>query len=458
MSGPPVRVVDPVLSPPDGGEPRPASSTAANIARVARREYAAQVRSRLFLFSTLFLAGIAVAVALIPLLFRVIDQGTVTRVAIVAPAGEPALGEQARGIMDGVLNGGFAGPADSRPAYVFEVATDAASAIAAVAEGRLSGAILIGRGTDGGLDFVVHAGDGLGADRTQLVAVGAFAVAILDWTALQPPGGTPFVIPGVDVIAATGPSAGGVPISGAEYASRRVVGIVFTILAFLTLVIYGMWVAAGVAAEKSSRVMELLISAATAPQLVLGKIAGIGLAGLTQIALVLVPAIATLALSGVIGNLVLGPDAGGLTPYLAGLSPGLVAGFLVYFVLGFALFAAIYAAAGSLVSRPEDVQMIALPLSLLAIAGYLQAVLALTGGVSTVIRLASYIPFWSPFVMVTRLAVGRVEPWEVVISLGFLLATVPLVTLLAIRVYRAGVLLYGQRPTWRLFIRVLRGA
>jgi ABC-2 type transport system permease protein len=190
---------------------------------------------------------------------------------------------------------------------------------------------------------------------------------------------------------------------------------------------------------------------------VLGKIFGIGLAGLTQIGLVLMPSIAALVLSGVIGDAVLGPQPGGSAPSLAGLSPGLIVGFLVYFILGFALYAAIYAAAGSLVSRPEDVQMIALPLSLIAIAGYLQAVLALTGGLSTFIRIGSYVPFWSPFVMVTRLAVGRVEPWEIALSLGLLVVFVPLVILLAIRVYRAGVLLYGQRPTWRTFLVAIRG-
>ena len=86
------------------------------------------------------------------------------------------------------------------------------------------------------------------------------------------------------------------------------------------------------------------------------------------------------------------------------------------------LYALIYAAAGSLVSRAEDLQMLALPLSLIAIVGYLQAVLALTGGIAGFIRFASYFPFWSPFVMLTRLAVGRVEPWEIVLSFGLLLA------------------------------------
>ena len=131
--------------------------------------------------------------------------------------------------------------------------------------------------------------------------------------------------------------------------------------------------------------------------------------------------------------------------------------FLVYFVLGFALYAALYAGAGSLLSRAEDLQIVALPLSIPAIMGYFPAVLALSGGSSAFIRIASYVPLWSPFVMLARLSIGRVAPWEVALSLGLLVVTVPLVTMLAIRVYRAGVLLYGQPPTLRTFVRALRG-
>jgi ABC-2 type transport system permease protein len=256
-------------------------------------------------------------------------------------------------------------------------------------------------------------------------------------------------------VAAAGTSGGATSIDAAEYASRRIVGIVFVVLSFLTLVFYGLWVASGVVAEKANRVMELLISAATAPQLVVGKIAGIGLAGLTQVGLVLAPALLTLLASGGIASAVLGRDAGS-TSSLSVLSPGLVGAFLVYFVLGFALYAALYAGAGSLLSRAEDLQIVALPLSIPAIAGYLPAVLALSGGTSTFIRVASFVPLWSPFVMMARLSVSTVPPAEVALSVGLLAATVPLVTWLAIRVFRAGVLLYGQPPTVGTFLRAVR--
>ena len=136
----------------------------------------------------------------------------------------------------------------------------------------------------------------------------------------------------------------------AEYASRRIVGIVFVVLSFLTLVFYGLWVASGVVAEKANRVMELLISAATAPQLVIGKIGGIGLAGLTQVRSCSRPPSWPCSSRDALGTALLGPDETA-APALAGLSPGLLLAFLVYFTLGFALYAALYAGAGSLISR-----------------------------------------------------------------------------------------------------------
>ena len=123
--------------------------------------------------------------------------------------------------------------------------------------------------------------------------------------------------------------------------------------------------------------------------------------------------------------------------------------------LGFALYSLIYAAAGSLVSRPEDLQIIALPLSIVAIGGYLIAILALTGGITWFIRLASYIPFWSPFVMLTRLTVGRVEPAELAVTFSMLVLAIAVVGVLAVRVYSAGVLLYGQRPGFKAIVNAV---
>jgi ABC-2 type transport system permease protein len=169
---------------------------------------------------------------------------------------------------------------------------------------------------------------------------------------------------------------------------------------------------------------------------------------------ILLPALATLLLSDRIAMSLLGTTSG-LDVSLGALTPALLVAYGAFWILGFILYALIYAAAGSLVSRAEDLQVLALPLSLIAIVGYIQAVMALTGGIGPVVRLASYVPFWSPFVMLTRLTIGRVEPWELVLSFGLLIASIPIVALIAIRVYSAGVLLYGQRPGVRQIVAAI---
>jgi ABC-2 type transport system permease protein len=308
------------------------------------------------------------------------------------------------------------------------------------------------RETSGRLAFDLRTGQDISADKKQLLEIGTYGVGVIDAAQRS---GAAVQVPSLTTTAIDGPNAGGKPVSNAEYASRRIVGIVFVVLIFITLVIYGMWVAAGVVAEKSSRVMELLISAASARQLVVGKVLGIGAAGATQYAVIIACALLALVAEERLSVALLGPS-GSVAPSLVALSPGLLLAFAGFYVLGFALYALIYAAAGSLVSRPEDLQIIALPLSLIAIVGYFQAVLALSGGTAGFIRFASYVPFWSPFVMLTRLSIGRVEAWEVVLSFGLLIAAIGIVGVIAVRIYSAGVLLYGQRPGLRAYMAAAR--
>jgi ABC-2 type transport system permease protein len=414
-----------------------------NTLTIAKREYVERVRSRLFGASTLLLAGLAVFVAMSPVILRALDSGSVTRVAIVTE--DPELGQTVIDSMNQVLTVGASGGGGSWKLSMVP-------SVGAVDAGDYEAALVVTRETNGRLDFDLRTTQDIGADKRQLLQIGTYGVGVID-AARQ--GGASVQIPKLTTTAIDGPNAGGAPVSSSEYASRRIVGIVFVVLIFITLVIYGMWVAAGVVAEKSSRVMELLISAASARQLVLGKVLGIGAAGATQYAVIIASALLALVVEERVSVALLGPG-GSVAPSLVALSPGLLLAFASFYVLGFALYALIYAAAGSLVSRPEDLQIIALPLSLIAIVGYFQAVLALSGGTAGFIRFASYVPFWSPFVMLTRLSIGRVEPWEVVVSFGLLIVTIGIVGVIAIRIYSAGVLLYGQRPGLRAYLAAAR--
>ena len=417
---------------------------------VARREFVERVRSRPFFASTLLLASLAVFVAFLPVVIRLIDRGTTTTIAIVADDLE--LADRSATVMGGFLN--LADGGSGGKSYDFVVTDDRDGIVGDVGAGVYDGAIVATRDADGRLDFTFLTGQGIGSDRTQFVAIGTLAVAILEWSeSNQATGGIPFLQPGFQVLAAAGPNAGGVPLGAPEIASRQLFGTVLVVVLFLTIVIYGMWVAAGVAVEKETRVMELLISAASPTQLVLGKVVGIGLAGLVQYLAILLPALLALTIQDPVAR-AFGLAAGAGAP-LAGIAPPLFVAYGAFFVLGFTLYALIYAAAGSLVSRVEDLQVIALPMSLIGIAGYLQAVLALSGGLSGLLQLSSLVPFWSPFVMFTRLTVGRVEAWELVVAYGLLVVAIVLVAALAIRVYTAGVILYGQRPGPGKLIRAI---
>ena len=159
-----------------------------------------------------------------------------------------------------------------------------------------------------------------------------------------------------------------------------------------------------------------------------------------------------LAFQDRIASAVLGPAAASGTP-ITGLTAGLLLAYGTFFLLGFALYAFVYAAVGSFVSRPDDLQTLSLPLSLLAMVGYLGALpILLTGGAGPIARLMSLLPPFSPFAMLARLMVGQVPPWEVALSLGLLVLAIAAVAVAAIRIYSAGVLLYGQRPGLREFV------
>ena len=302
--------------------------------------------------------------------------------------------------------------------YAVEVATDRDAAAARLAAGRLGGVLEVERLPSGQIDVALQTFESPNSARSQILSVAAFGIGVIDWSSRLPPSDAraQFLTPLYRVETLNTAIEGDKPIDAQQAASRGFLGIVFVVLLFITIVIYGMWVATGVAAEKSSRVMELMISAASPRQMLAGKVVGIGAAGLTQYLAIAVPALILLGVPG--PDRRGGPRArlGGAARQLVGLTPALLAGYGVFFLLGFALFALIYAAMGSFVSRPDDLQTLSLPLSLVAMVGYLTAIVALGGAGGTWVVIASFLPPFSPFVMLARIMVSAVEPWEVVVS------------------------------------------
>ena len=219
--------------------------------------------------------------------------------------------------------------------------------------------------------------------RSQILSVAAFGIGILDWSARcrRTPRATPFQpadLPGrVDQRA---DRRRGRARRAARPPAAAFLGIVFVVLLFITIVIYGMWVATGVAAEKSSRVMELMISAASPRQMLAGQGRRDRRGRADPVRRDRDPGARRCSRSRTRSPRRSSVRTGSPARRSVGLTPALLLGYGVFFLLGFTLFALIYAAMGSFVSRPDDLQTLSLPLSLVAMAGYLSRVVALGGG------------------------------------------------------------------------------
>ena len=423
-----------------------------NATIVARREYLDRVRSKLYRMSTIVLMALAVGVAITPIAIRYMDRVSIDRISVYAEDDRLAAGIIATA--NGIMNVPPPGVEQARQElqYRIERAPARDIAIADLAAGRTDAMIEVVRLPDGHLDVTYRTNGPADGVRSQLAGFAALSLGILDWTSSLPADsdlGT-FRTPSFHTESLIAPTDNGRQIDAVVVASRGFLGTVFIILMFITILIYGMWVATGVATEKSSRVMELMISAASPRQLVVGKVLGIGCAGLTQYLLVALPAVAVLALQDEIARAVLGAAGVGLPT--GGLTIGLLAAYGLFFLLGFALFALIYAAVGSFVSRPDDLQTLSLPLSLVAMAGDLSALVVLLGGGGGFARFASFVPPLSPFAMLARLMVSNVQAWEVALAVAILVVTIVIVGIATVRVYATGVLLYGQRPGLRAFV------
>jgi ABC-2 type transport system permease protein len=229
---------------------------------------------------------------------------------------------------------------------------------------------------------------------------------------------------------------------------------ILLVLLYTTMLMYGVQVAMGVVEEKSSRVMEMLITAVRPIELMIGKVLGVGLVGLTQYALWVGMGGLLLVASGALGR----AASTGTGFDVATVPATTLIFFLVFFVLGYLLYAAIYAALGSLVHRTEDINGITTPVTIIMVATYLLSIWALGNPESDLVMWLSFVPFLTPMLMFIRVALSDPAWWELALSVALLAGTSFLLAWLAAKIYRVGVLLYGKRPSFREIGRLLRSA
>jgi ABC-2 type transport system permease protein len=211
-----------------------------------------------------------------------------------------------------------------------------------------------------------------------------------------------------------------------------VIGLLVAGTLYVTMIIYGQLVAAGVIEEKSNRIVEILLATVRPWQLMLGKITGIGLIALVQVVLIAGVALVLASVTKLVS--------------IPTLSVDVVVSGIVWFVLGYLMYALLYAAVGSMVSRQEDVASVALPVTFVLVASW---ILALTvaapdpGSVGTTVF--SFIPVFSPVIMPVRIAAGVAPLWQVAISVVLVVGTIVLFAVIAGRIYRNSVLRVGGR-------------
>jgi ABC-2 type transport system permease protein len=222
--------------------------------------------------------------------------------------------------------------------------------------------------------------------------------------------------------------------------ARIVAAIAAGLLMYLSLMLYGTAVATGVAQEKTSRTAEVLLATVRPGQLLAGKVAGIGLTGLGQLAIA--------AGAGLIANAIL--QSAKIPASVWALLPS----FLAFFLAGFVLYAFVLAAAGALVSRPEEVQSVMIPVAMPLVLGYLLVFAAVGSPNATWLRVASLLPPLSATLMPARIALGHIAWWELPLDGLLMLASILIVARIASRIYARALLHGGARVGWRAALRL----
>lgn len=223
-------------------------------------------------------------------------------------------------------------------------------------------------------------------------------------------------------------------------------GLVYVLLfvIYFAVIMYANMIAMEVATEKSSRVMEILISSVSPIQQMFAKILGVALLSLTQMALML--GVGYYFIKKNLENL----EEGFFSVFGFGDVPvATIIYAIVFFVLGYFLYATLAAFLGSLVSRLEDINQMIMPMTFLVVAGFLIAMIGLTNPETTFMTISSYIPFFTPMLMFMRVGMLNLPVWEPILGIVVMVITIVILAIFGARVYKGGVLMYGKSTSFK---------
>lgn len=235
---------------------------------------------------------------------------------------------------------------------------------------------------------------------------------------------------------------------------QQVNGNVFAIMMLSIVLFYAIYfcayqVSSSITTEKTSKIMETLVTSTSPRIIVLGKTIGIGIVGLIQVCLFVAVALISAKLflePGMIESVL---DMSQMTPYLAIIT-------IIYFILGYFTYALLYALTGSTVSKPEDIQSANTPVAILAVIGFYLSYFTMMNPTSDLNTFAALFPISSPFCMPFRIMMGIATGTEVAISIAILVITILIIAKVAIKIYSNAILNYGTKMTFKDMVKIYK--
>lgn len=234
-----------------------------------------------------------------------------------------------------------------------------------------------------------------------------------------------------------------------EVSGNVAVIMILSLVLFYAIYFCAYQVSSSITTEKTSKIMETLVTSTKPRTIVLGKTIGIGIVGFLQVAVIVAVALicAYFCLpEGVLESVL---DVSQITPTLGIFT-------VIYFILGYATYALLYALTGSTVSKPEDVQTANGPVAIVAVIGFYLSYFTMMNPTSDLNVFASIFPFSSPFCMPFRIMMGIATPTQIAISIAVLLVTILIVANVSIKIYSNAILNYGSRVSLKDMIRMYR--
>ena len=225
--------------------------------------------------------------------------------------------------------------------------------------------------------------------------------------------------------------------------------MIMSLILFYAIYFCAYQVSSSITTEKTSKIMETLVTSTSPRTIVLGKTIGIGIVGLIQVCLIVGVALISAKAFLEPGLLEAVLDMSKFTPYLAIIT-------IVYFILGYFAYALLYALTGSTVSKPEDIQSANTPVAILAVIGFYLAYFTMMNPTSELNQFAAIFPISSPFCMPFRVMMGVASTSEVILSIVVLLITILIIAKVAIKIYSNAILNYGTKMTFKDIVKVYK--